>query len=147
MYYGKGHSVIGATLAWLRAVVQTGLRQLGLADVAPEPFTARQQRQSRMDGGEEEDGSQRDAVALGPPVEQPHIEQERARAAGQNRMPALGPAAFQKLPLTGAFQSTFPIFRQRSSFGRLGGCSSACLPSWAAGHRSPTKERRAFHDG
>ena len=41
-------------------------RQLGLADVRPEPFTARQQRQSRMDGGEEEDGSLRDAVAVSP---------------------------------------------------------------------------------
>ena len=35
-------------------------RQLGFADVAPEPFTARQQRQSRMDGGEETDGTLRD---------------------------------------------------------------------------------------
>ena len=98
--HGKGHSIIGPTLAWLRSVVQTGLRaagrrlrgallstaatvqyeaanevarQLGLADVAPEPFTARQQRQSRTDGGGEEDGTQRDAVALGQPVEQPHM--------------------------------------------------------------------------
>ena len=74
-----------------------------------------------MDGGKEEDGSQRDAVALGPPVEQPHIEQERARAAAENKMPTLGPAAFGSLPLTGAFQSTFPSYRQRSSFGRPGG--------------------------
>ena len=51
-------------------------RQLGLADVRQEPFTGRQQRQSRMDGGEEEDGSPREAVALSPPVGQPHIEQE-----------------------------------------------------------------------
>ena len=67
--HGKGHSIIGATLAWLRTAVVTGLcaagkwlrnalistaqtvqyeaanepaRQLGLADVRPEPFTARQ---------------------------------------------------------------------------------------------------------
>ena len=38
-------------------------------------------------------------------------------------MPALGPAAFRNLPLTGAFQSTLPNYRQRSSFGRLGGAS------------------------
>ena len=102
-------------------------RQLGLADVAQEPFTARQQRQSRMDGGEGEDGSQRDAVALDPPVEQPHIEQERARAAAENRKPAMGPAAFRSPPLTGAFQSTFPSYRQRSSFGRLGGGGASHL--------------------
>ena len=110
-------------------VVNEPARQLGLADVRPQPFTARQQRQSRMDGGEEEDGSQRDAVALSPPVEQPHIEQERARAAAENRMPALGPAAFRNLPLTGAFQSTFPSYRQ---FWAPRRCFSACLPCWAA---------------
>ena len=38
-------------------------RQLELPDVAPEPFTARQQRQSRRYGGEEEDGTLRDEVA------------------------------------------------------------------------------------
>ena len=80
--HGKGHSVIGPTMAWLRSAVGRGLRaaarglrsvllstaetvqyeaaneparQLGLPDVAPEPFTARQQHQSRMYGGEEED--------------------------------------------------------------------------------------------
>ena len=85
---------------------------MGLAHVAPEPFTARHQRQSRMDGGEEEDGSRRDAVALGPPVVQPHIERERDRASAENRLPELGPAAFRNLPLTGAFQSTLPSYRQ-----------------------------------
>ena len=68
-----------------------------------------------MDGGEEEDGSLRDVVALSPLMGQPHIEQERARAAAENRMPALGPAAFRNLPLTGAFQSTLPSYRQRVS--------------------------------
>ena len=124
--HGKGHSIIGATMAWLRIAILTGLcaagkwlrnalistaqtvqyeaanepaRQLGLGDVRPEPFTERQQRQSRMDGGEEEDGSRRDAVAVSPPVEQPHIEKERARAAAENRVPALGHAAFRTLPL------------------------------------------------
>ena len=77
--HGKGHSVIGPTMTWLRSAVVKGVRtaarqlrtallstavtvqyeaaneparQLGLPDVAPEPFTARQQRQSRMNGGE-----------------------------------------------------------------------------------------------
>ena len=38
-------------------------RQMGEL-LRPEPFTAKQQRQSRMDGGEEEDGAQRDHVEL-----------------------------------------------------------------------------------
>ena len=75
--HGKGHSVLGPTLRWLRRAVASGLtpaarrmseallstagsvqyesaresgRQLGV-DLRPEPFTSRQQRQSRMDGG------------------------------------------------------------------------------------------------
>ena len=158
--HGKGHSVIGPTMAWLRSAVVRGLRtaahglrtallstavtvqyeaaneparQLGLPDVAPEPFTTRQQRQSRMDGGEEEDGTLREEVALGPPVEQPHLVDERARAAAENRMPAVGAAAYRSLPLTGAFQSTFPSYRQRTSFGQLGG---AHQPVMAASHAS-----------
>ena len=159
---------------WLRSAVQTGLRaaarrlreallstaatvqyeaanevarQLGLADVAPEPFTVRQQRQSRMDGGEGEDGSQRDAVALGPPVEQPHIEQERARAAAENRMPVLGPAAFRSLPLTGAFQSTFPSYRQRSSCGRLGGTPQRGHPAGHLDTAAPRSNAKLFTVG
>ena len=104
-------------------------RQLGLPDVAPEPFTARQQRQSRMYGGEEEDGTLRKEVALGPPVEQPYLVQERARAAAENRMPAVGAAAYRGLPLTGAFQSTFPSYRQRISFGHLGGAPHPAMPA------------------
>ena len=78
--HGKGHSVLGPTLRWLRRAVASGLtpaarrmseallstagsvqyesaresgRQLGV-DLRPEPFTSRQQRQSRMDGGADE---------------------------------------------------------------------------------------------
>ena len=42
-------------------------RQLGLADVAPEPFTARQQRQSCIDGGVEEDGLRAMTLRWAPP--------------------------------------------------------------------------------
>ena len=65
-------------------------RQLGLPDVAPQPFTARQQRQSRMYRGEEEGGTMREEVALSSPVEQPYLVEERARAAAGNRMIAVG---------------------------------------------------------
>ena len=93
-------------------------RQLGLADVAPEPFTARQQRQSRMDGGEEEDGTLRDDVAVGSPVEQPHVEQEQARAAVDNRMLVSGPAVYCNLALIGSFQSTSHCGRRQSIYRR-----------------------------
>eukprot|EP00959_Pyramimonas_sp_CCMP1952_P443189 9278815-Pyramimonas_sp.AAC.1 len=48
-------------------------------------------------------------------------------------MPAIGAAAYRSLPLTGAFQSTFPSYRQRSSFGQLGGASQ---PAMAVSHGS-----------
>ena len=94
--HGKGHSILGPTLKWLRAAVGSGLaiaarklreallatsmttqyeaanesaKQLGVVDIPPEPFTTKQQRQSRMDGGEDADGSVREHVPLAPPVE------------------------------------------------------------------------------
>ena len=94
--HGKGHSVIGPTMRFLRAAVSTGLaaaaqklresllatavtvqyeaavesaRQLGVTDVNPEPFTGKQQRQSRMDGGEDEDGTIREYVQIAAAVE------------------------------------------------------------------------------
>ena len=94
-------------------------KQLGVDDLPPEPFTARQQRQSRMDGGAEEDESRRDYVAVAPPVEQPHIERERCLAAAQNRLSFVGSAAYRNVPLTGAFQAKFPAYCQRSSYGCL----------------------------
>jgi hypothetical protein len=95
-------------------------RQLGVLELPPEPFAEKQQRQSRMDGGEDEDGSLRECVPIAPPVVQPYIERERNRAAAENRLPLVGGDAYRELPLTGAFQSTFPWCRQRFSFGCLG---------------------------
>ncbi len=129
----KGHSIVGGTMKWLRAAVRIGhgladaarklrgallstavtvqyeaanesARQLGVDDNPPEPFTARQQRQSRMDGGEEEDGSTREYVQIAPPVVQPHLVKERDRAAAESRAPLQGSAAYKNLSLTGAFQ-------------------------------------------
>ncbi|MCP4200797.1 MAG: hypothetical protein GY769_02535, partial [bacterium] len=145
--HGKGHSIIGPTMAWLRRAVTQGLtpavrcirralletavtvqfdaarlsgRQLGI-DLRAEPFTARQQRQSRMDGGEEEDGTLRECVDVAAPVEPVHVERERSLAAALSRQPLTGTAAYRDLSLTGAFQSIFPAYRQRSSF---------CLLAW-----------------
>jgi len=145
--HGKGHSMVGATMQWLRKAVTTGLtaaadtfrtallamaatvqyesarepaKQMGVHDLPPEPFTAKQQRQTRMDGGEDEDGTLREFVELGPPVVQPHLQREALRAAAQNRAPLTGCTAYRQLPLTGAFQSSFPSYRQRFSFASLG---------------------------
>ena len=119
--HGKGHSILGPTMNWLRRAVTTGLpaavrdireallktassvqydsarepgRQLGV-DLRAEPFSSRQQRQSRMDGGEDDDGSLREHVNVAPPVEQPHVERERCKAAATRRLPRTGTAAYR----------------------------------------------------
>ena len=102
--------------------------QLGV-DIRPEPFTARQQRQSRMDGGEEEDGTEKEHVELAPPVEQLYLERERRLAAAESRLPRLGSAAYREVPLTGAFQPAFPAYRQRLHFGELGDVSQLTDPA------------------
>ena len=43
-----------------------------------------------------------------------------------------GPAVYRNLALTGSFQSTFPFYRQRSSFDRLGGAPQPVGPQWPA---------------
>ena len=96
-------------------------RQMNVHDLPPEPFTLKQQRQTRMDGGEDEDGSLREFVEVGPPVVQPYREREEDRAAAQNRAPLTGASAYRDLPLTGALQSTFPCYRQNFSFATLAG--------------------------
>eukprot|EP00812_Abedinium_dasypus_P007843 NODE_1_length_8589_cov_4.556480.p1 GENE.NODE_1_length_8589_cov_4.556480~~NODE_1_length_8589_cov_4.556480.p1 ORF type:complete len:2586 (+),score=446.46 NODE_1_length_8589_cov_4.556480:571-8328(+) len=140
--HGKGHSILGATMTWLRRALDSGLtsavqrlrdallstavtvqfdsaRECGRqmhVEVRAEPFSRRQQRQSRMDGGEDDDGTLRELVELAPPVEQPHLEREQCRAAAESR-PCR--AANFDVPLTGAFQSTFPVYRQMHSFGLI----------------------------
>ena len=98
--HGKGRSIVGPTTRWLRRSIAHGFtaavrhmreallatavtvqydaarepaRQLAV-ELPPEPFTTRQQRQSRMDGGEDEDGTLREHVHIAPLFEQPHIE-------------------------------------------------------------------------
>ena len=93
-------------------------RQLGV-ELPPAPFTSRQQRQSRMEGGEEEDGTNRDVVEVTGPVRQPYMEREDALAAAECRMACVGSTAFGNVSLTGAFQSSFPPYRQRCHFGDL----------------------------
>ena len=135
--HGKGHGLVGATMRWLRkaaggdlsvlaskfrqavlAMAETvqyesareSARQMNVHDLPPEPFALKQQRQTRMDGGEDDDGSLREFVELGPPIVQPHVEREQSRAAAENRTPLTGTAAYRDLSITGALQSTFPVY-------------------------------------
>ena len=119
-------------------------RQLGV-EMPPEPFTARQQRQSRMDGGQEEDGSIRSYVPLAPPVEQPHMAREERLASAQNRQPMVGADAYRNLPITGALQASFPSYRRRSSFGNL--CAPESSDSAAAPQRGDRAMFRTNVDG
>ena len=54
---------------------------MGVADLPPEPFSDKQQRQSRMDGGVDEADSLREEAPQAPPIVHPMIEKERNRAA------------------------------------------------------------------
>jgi len=78
-----------------------------------------------MNGGEDEDGTMREAVPIAPPVVPLHIERERCRAAAENRMPFVGQDVYSRLPVTGAFQSICPWHRQRFSSRGLGSPTQA----------------------
>jgi hypothetical protein len=157
--HGKGHSVIGSTISWLRGAVTAGLEglrnaarklrdgllsmattvqyeaaaesgtQMGVQNLPPEPFTAKQQRQSRMDGGEDEDGSVREYVAIALPVEQPHIAKERNRAAAENRTTMLGTAAYKNLPHW-SVSINIPIVPAAVELRPYQRCFSTCGRSW-----------------
>jgi len=104
--HAKGHSRVGVTVSWLRKVLKQStaycreqvqaLRvallsaassvqyesanepgaQLGVSDLPPEPFTFLQQKQSKMDGKVEDDGTRRDDVPVSPSLRQEHLERE-----------------------------------------------------------------------
>ena len=143
--HSKGHSRVGAGMRWVRTILrQEGgnlveavqrLRsrllstaatvlyesarepQLHLVvSVMPEPFTALQQSQSRMDGGFVDDGSRRDLVPVEPAFVQPHIAEEQRVAGAEGREARAGTLAFKEVPLIDAIQSVFPAYRQRASF-------------------------------
>ena len=108
--HGEGHSIIGLTMHWLRKAVGGGwdniattvthlrdtlLRtaasvqyesarepgmQLGVHNLRTEPFTAREQRHSRMDGAEEEDGTLRELVQVAPPLSRAATHAEGAQS-------------------------------------------------------------------
>ena len=89
-------------------------RQFGL-NVAKEPFSEKQQMQSRMDGGLEVD-----EITVRPHLEiretelKGHVRRERDSANKEGRGVR---SEWSQLPLTGCQQAMMPNYRQRSAFG------------------------------
>ena len=89
-------------------------RQFGHAELK-EVFTAQEQNRSRLDGGFEEDGRQRDEVEIVPAPEPAHVLRERDMAMAQAR-PMRHP--YRGMPLTGAPPARFPLYLVPQWFGR-----------------------------
>ena len=85
-------------------------------ELPPEPFSAKQQRQSKLDGGVELDGStQRAFLAVTPAEPWGHIAEERRRASAEHREPR---HPYKELPLTKCQLSMYPRYRWPQSFGK-----------------------------
>ena len=78
--------------------------------VSAEKFTPRQQELSRLDGGFEIDGTQREKLEPTPDEPLGHIVAEEHRATLANR-PVRN--AYREVPLTGCHNSILPLYRQR----------------------------------
>ena len=88
-------------------------RQFGHGELK-EVFTAAERKRSRLDGGFEEDGKQRDDVEVVPASEPAHVLRERDRAMAQAcamRHP------YRAMPLTGAPPARFPLYLCPRWFG------------------------------
>ena len=77
--------------------------------VPAEKFTPRQQELSRLDGGLEIDGTQREKLEPSPDEPLGHIVAEEHRATLANR-PVRN--AYREVPLTGCHNSILPLYRQ-----------------------------------
>ena len=86
------------------------------AEQPPEPFTSRQQRLSRMDGGIELDGTVRDLVEVTGAEQPGHLLLEDAAAVAEQR-PLRHP--YKETSLRGAIQSLLPTWRLSQWFGRI----------------------------
>jgi hypothetical protein len=78
-------------------------------EVPAEKFTLRQQELSRLDGGSEIDGTQRETLEPTPDEPLGHIVAEEHRATLENR-PVRN--AYREVPLTGCHNSMLPLYRQ-----------------------------------
>ena len=107
--------------------------------LAPLGFSAEQQRQTRFDGGLEEDGQKRVYLPTAEMDLDGHMEQEEHLASIEGREKR----GHLDVPLTGCTNSQLPLYRLPASCGRLASCSSGtvaceqldgldCLrPAWA----------------
>ncbi|CAE7160870.1 unnamed protein product [Symbiodinium necroappetens] len=84
----------------------------------PVGFSREQQRQTRFDGLEEEDGSKRLLMPVVADDVDGHVERENAAAAAEQRAPR-GPV---DIPLTGSVNSSLPTYRLPGAFGRMQKC-------------------------
>ena len=87
--------------------------QLGVTQ--KEVFTQKQRERARLDGGVEEDGTEREGVQVVPRPVPAHVQRE------QNEAEALGRPlrdAYRAMPLSGAPSARFPQYLMRSSFGQ-----------------------------
>ena len=84
--------------------------------VLPEPFSKRQQVQSRLDGGEEIDGSRRTLLEVTAPEPQGHVVRERTLAEAELRACR---NTYREVPLSGCQQSALPRYRLPQAFGQI----------------------------
>ena len=89
--------------------------QLG-EEVLPEPFSNKQQVQSRLDGGEEIDGSRRTLLEVTAPEPQGHVVRERTVAEAELRACR---NFYREVPLTGCQQSALPTYWLPQAFGHI----------------------------
>ena len=89
-------------------------RQFGCAHLK-EVFTAEERKRCRLDGGQEEDGTQRDDVEIVPAPEPAHVLREKDMAAAENRPMR---HRYKGMPLTGAPAARFPLYLQAHYFDR-----------------------------
>ena len=97
-----------ASLAIATTVRYESARESGSqsgVSLLPELLTQKQQRQSRMDGGGDEDGTFRPHLPIADPLTQLHVERAIYRARAEIRQRSMGFIAFSVLPITGCFQA------------------------------------------
>ena len=90
-------------------------------EVLDEPFTRKQQMQSRFDGGIEADGETcRPCLEITPSEPQGHVMREISTAEAQQRSER---NAYRSVPLTGCHQSMLPTYRSNAAFGKIADCT------------------------
>lgn len=98
--------------------------------VPDEPFSKKQQMQSRLDGGLEADGiTSRQSLECQETEPKGHVRRERERAENEQRGAR---SEWSQVPLTGCQQCMMPNYRQRTAFGSIAQYSvdahGACCP-------------------